>query len=89
MATIPQRDLRNGTSEMLRRAESGERLTVTVDGRPIAELDPLRTARQAPTEADPVSLFGTEPVDRGWQADLDEMRAEDRAARDPDLRPSR
>ena len=82
MATIPQRDLRNRVSEMLRRAASGERLTVTVDGRPVAELGPLGTARREPTEADLMALLGTAPADPEWQTDLAAMRAEDRAAAD-------
>ena len=38
--TIPLRELRNHTSRILRRVEAGERLTVTVDGRPVADLVP-------------------------------------------------
>jgi prevent-host-death family protein len=33
--------LRNHTAEVLRRVEAGERLQVTVDRRPVAELVPL------------------------------------------------
>lgn len=36
------RDLRNHTSEVLRRVEAGESATVTVDRRPVAHLVPLR-----------------------------------------------
>ena len=42
MATIPQKELRNNVSEVLRRAEAGEELTVTVAGRPVATLGPAR-----------------------------------------------
>jgi prevent-host-death family protein len=38
---IPARDLRNDVSAVLRRVEHGQRLTVTVSGRPVAELIPL------------------------------------------------
>jgi prevent-host-death family protein len=38
---IPARDLRNNVSGVLRRVEAGERLRVTVSGRPVAELAPL------------------------------------------------
>jgi prevent-host-death family protein len=38
---VSVRDLRNHTAEVLRRVEAGERLTVTVDRRPVAELAPL------------------------------------------------
>ncbi|HXY44206.1 MAG TPA: type II toxin-antitoxin system prevent-host-death family antitoxin [Acidimicrobiales bacterium] len=40
MASIPQKELRNQVSEVLRRVEAGETLTVTVAGRPVAELGP-------------------------------------------------
>ncbi len=43
MADLPARDLRNDVSAVLRRVESGERLRVTVSGRPVAELVPLVT----------------------------------------------
>lgn len=42
MATIRQKDLRNNVGEVLRRAEAGEELTVTVAGRPVARLGPVR-----------------------------------------------
>lgn len=41
MTDIPARDLRNDVSAVLRRVEHGERLRVTVSGRPVAELLPL------------------------------------------------
>jgi prevent-host-death family protein len=41
MTDIPARDLRNDVSGVLRRVEAGERLRVTVSGRPVAELSPL------------------------------------------------
>ena len=59
---VSVRELRNHTAEVLRRVEAGERLRVTVDRRPVAELAPLpaRTVwvprervRDALTQADP------------------------------------
>ncbi len=41
MADVPARDLRNDMSGVLRRVEAGERLRVTVSGRPVAVLVPL------------------------------------------------
>ena len=38
---VSVRELRNHTAEVLRRVEAGERLRVTVDRRPVAELGPL------------------------------------------------
>ncbi len=41
MDEIPARELRNDVSAVLRRVESGERLRVTIQGRPVADLVPL------------------------------------------------
>jgi prevent-host-death family protein len=38
---VSVRELRNNTADVLRRVEAGERLRVTVDRRPVAELVPL------------------------------------------------
>jgi prevent-host-death family protein len=38
---VSVRELRNHTAEVLRRVELGERLRITVDRRPVAELAPL------------------------------------------------
>ncbi|HEY8810010.1 MAG TPA: type II toxin-antitoxin system prevent-host-death family antitoxin [Solirubrobacterales bacterium] len=46
MATIPQKELRNNVAEVLRRAEAGEEFTITVSGRPVAELGPARKQQQ-------------------------------------------
>ncbi len=40
MPTIPQKELRNNISDVLRRAEAGEEFTITVSGRPAAHLGP-------------------------------------------------
>jgi prevent-host-death family protein len=40
MATIPQKELRNHVGSVLRRAEAGEEITITVAGRPVAQLGP-------------------------------------------------
>lgn len=41
MRSVSVRELRNHTADVLRRVEAGERLQVTVDRRPVAELVPL------------------------------------------------
>jgi prevent-host-death family protein len=43
MATIPQKELRNNIGEVLRRAEAGEEITITVAGREVARLGPTNT----------------------------------------------
>jgi prevent-host-death family protein len=45
MATIPQKELRNSVGEVLRRAEAGEDITITVAGRPVAQLGPAERRR--------------------------------------------
>ncbi len=45
METIRQKELRNNVSEVLRRAQAGEELTITVAGRPVAQLGPARAHR--------------------------------------------
>jgi prevent-host-death family protein len=45
MSEVSIRDLRNHGGEVIDRVAAGERVTVTRDGRPVAELRPL--ARQA------------------------------------------
>lgn len=84
MTTIPQRELRNNVSDVLRRAEQGERFTITVAGRPVAELGPPVRADRGATVADIWRILSQTPVDAGWAEDLARMRDEDHAsARDP------
>jgi len=42
METVTIRDLRNHGGEVVGRVEAGQHVTVTRDGRPVAELRPLR-----------------------------------------------
>ncbi len=80
MAAIPQRELRNNVSAVLRRAESGERLTVTVDGRPVAELGPPSEARRLAAPGVLDEILAATGVDAEWSAELSAMRDEDRSA---------
>jgi prevent-host-death family protein len=43
METVTIRELRNHGGDVVDRVEAGERVTVTRDGRPVAELRPLRS----------------------------------------------
>jgi prevent-host-death family protein len=78
MAVIPQKELRNNVGEVLRRAEAGERLTITVSGRPVAELGPART-RQWVDTADLRDLWEL-PPDPTLERDLKTFEAD---LRDP------
>lgn len=75
MATIPQRELRNDISRVLRRAEAGERIIVTVDGRPVAELGPVSSSRSRATLR---TLRDLGASDEDWLGDQQRMRDADR-----------
>jgi prevent-host-death family protein len=45
MTTTGLRELRQQASELVRKAEAGETITVTVSGREVAELGPVRRNR--------------------------------------------
>jgi len=84
MAVIPQGKLRNDIAGVLRRAEQGERFTVTVAGRAVAELGPLPGARALAPPDRLAALLAETPPDPGFAEDLRRMREQDReAARDP------
>lgn len=63
MDTIPQKQLRNEVSEVLRRVEAGETFTVTVAGRPVAELQPARRRRWVSGAALARTWHGPRPRD--------------------------
>lgn len=71
MATIPQKELRNNIGEVLRRAEAGEELTITVSGRPVAQLGPPARRRWVGGPA-LAAVFAT-PAPRTLGADLERM----------------
>ena len=50
--TVPVRTFRANAATFLRRAEGGERIVVTVAGRPVAQLGPLDPAGAVPTIED-------------------------------------
>jgi prevent-host-death family protein len=41
MAQVASRELRNRTRSVLERVEQGETVVITVDGRPVAQLEPI------------------------------------------------
>ena len=67
--SISVRDLRNTVSEVLRRVEGGERLTVTVDRRPVAEIVPLRRRRTV-SAAEALGVASRHVADRGLLRDV-------------------
>lgn len=73
MAEIPLRELRNNTSDVLRRVEAGEEMTVTISGRPVAQIVPLQRRRPYLT-FDEILANQTDP---GFADDLREIRGDD------------
>jgi prevent-host-death family protein len=74
MATIPQKELRNHVGEVLRRAEAGEQFTITVSGRPVAQLGPVRTRQWVPS-TQLADLWAT-PPDATLEKDLEALAGE-------------
>lgn len=80
MSTVGVRELRQNASEILREVEAGEAATVTVAGRPVAQIVPIRAQSwttwerirsvfETPTDAgwdDERRTFGTEVIDDPW-----------------------
>jgi prevent-host-death family protein len=66
---IPQKELRNNVSEVLRRAEAGEEFTITVAGRPVAQLGPARR-RQWVSGPELAKVWQT-PAPQSLDEDLD------------------
>ncbi len=73
MTTIPQKELRNQVSEVLRRVEAGETLTVTVAGREVAELSPVRKHRWVSGPA--LHRIWQGPVSQDFERDIATMNA--------------
>ncbi|OMH23421.1 prevent-host-death family protein [Tersicoccus phoenicis] len=73
MGVIPQKELRNHVGEVLRRVESGEVLTVTVAGRPVAELHPA--SRRRWVSGPSLTKVWQEPAPQTLEADLTQLDA--------------
>jgi len=71
---IPQKELRNNVAEVLRRAEAGEEFTITVAGRPVAQLGPARR-RQWVSGPDLAKVWRT-PAPRTLTSDLEQFPGE-------------
>jgi prevent-host-death family protein len=70
-AVVGLRELRQGASELVRRVEAGEEITVTVAGRPSARLVPIAPRRWR-RWVEVAELFRG-PSDDAWNADRDRI----------------
>ena len=69
MDLVGIRELRNQVAAVVRRASSGERIIVTVDGQPVAQLGPLEPATGGVTLHDLAAAGLVEPPRRPRPAD--------------------
>lgn len=78
MTTVGLRELRQNASDLVRRVEAGEEITITVAGRASARLVAAGPQRWR-SFVDIADLFAG-PGDAEWETDRDRI---DQAARDP------
>jgi prevent-host-death family protein len=69
MSEVGLREMRQNASELVRRAQAGEQVTITVAGRPAAVLGP--TSDRAWRRWDDVAGAFAGPTDPGWAAERD------------------
>jgi len=72
MRTIPQRELRNDISRVLREVEGGESFEVTVDGRPVAKIVPIPQRRTFVPWEEVEKLIREAPLDPDFARDVDD-----------------
>lgn len=84
MSTIASRDLRNHTAEVLRQVSGGTRVTITVNGLPVAEIRPLRAARrQFLSKTDLIEILTARQADPGLRDDLAKLAGDTTDDLDP------
>jgi prevent-host-death family protein len=77
MSEVASRELRNHTADVLRRAAGGENITITVRGRPVAQLVPLPSSGRRPlTRDEMIELLRTSQADPGLRDDLKVLAGE-------------
>jgi len=78
--SVSIRELRNATSSVVSELEAGERLTLTVNRRPIADILPHVTARDPWVPAAELRrIVGDAPADPGLLDDLADVRGDELA----------
>jgi len=70
MREIPQRDLRNNVSAVLREVEEGNSLRITVRGRPVADLVPIKSKKRGLSAQEVRRLVADAPLDPGFLDDV-------------------
>lgn len=70
MADVASRDLRNKTRALLERVEAGEAITITIDGRPVAVLQPVGRQPRWIGRDEFVRRVGSNQADPALRSDL-------------------
>ena len=70
MGEAASRDFRNSTRALLKRAEAGEDITITVDGRPVALLSALGRRPRWLGRSEFLKRFGNSQADPGLANEL-------------------
>lgn len=74
---VATRELRNKTADLLRRVEAGERMVITVRGRPVADLVPHQAdAPRWMPRGELIELLKTHSADPGLGNDLKRIAGE-------------
>ena len=73
MGQVGARELRNNTRSVLDRVEAGESVTVTIDGRPIAELRPIDSRPRWTSRARFVETILRHQADPGLTQELQDL----------------
>jgi len=81
MSTVASRELRNSTRALLDRVDAGEVVTITVDGRAVAELHPVRRRRTWMRREEFLSRLA--PADVALAGELRELIPDTTADEDP------
>ena len=77
MSTVASRDLRNHTADVLRQVSGGTHVTITVNGTPVAEIIPVRSARnQFLSRSDLIEIITARQADPGLRDDLAKLAGE-------------
>ncbi|HMJ78945.1 MAG TPA: type II toxin-antitoxin system prevent-host-death family antitoxin [Iamia sp.] len=77
MAEVPSRELRNNTAAVLRRVQDGEEITITVRGKPVAEVVPVGSRRKGGLTFDELDRrLARIPFDPTFAKDMEWIKGE-------------
>lgn len=83
MSTVASRDLRNHTADVLKQVAGGTRVTVTVNGTPVAEIGPPPSTRRHFLSKAEFAELVRHQADPGLTDDLKRLAGETTADLDP------